>query len=126
MGTITNKGKETATRMVANVSPAAPFTYMAIGTGSAAESASDTALGTENILYGAERAAATCSFTAPGTITWQHLFSFSDNVIIRELGIFNDPTAGDMFLRILLANNKNYEEGFSALITINTTITANV
>jgi hypothetical protein len=124
MGTITTKGIETAARMIANVSPAAAFTYMATGTGSAAESASDTALGTENTLYGAERAAATCTFTAPGTIQWQNLFSFSDNVTIRELAIFNDPTAGDMYLRIRLANNKDYEEGFSALITITTTVTA--
>ena len=124
MGTITNIGKETAARMIANVSPADPFIYMATGTGSGAESTSDTALGTENTLYGAERAEATCSFTAPGTIQWQYLFSFSDNVTIRELGVFNAATAGDMFLRILLTNNKNYEEGFSALITITTTVTA--
>jgi hypothetical protein len=122
MGTISTKGLETVTRMIADVSPADPFTFMATGTGSAAENAADTALGAENTQYGAERAAATCGYTAPGTTTWQKLFSFSDNVTIRELGVFNAATLGDMLFRILLANNKNYEEGFSALITLNMTV----
>jgi hypothetical protein len=112
--------------MIANISPAAAFTYMATGSGSGAESASDTALGSENLEDGAERAAATCTFSAPGTIQWQYLFAFSDTVTIRELGIFNDASAGDMFLRILLANNRTYEEGFSALITITTSVAATV
>jgi hypothetical protein len=124
MGTITVKGIESAARMVPNVSPPPPYIYMSTGTGANAESASDTALGNENTQYGAERAEATCTFTAPNIIQWEHLFSFSDNVTLRELGIHNDPTAGDMFLRICLLNNKNYEEGFSALIRIRTTITS--
>lgn len=124
MATITTKGIETSARMIANISPAAAFTYLATGSGSGAESASDTALGTENTLYGAERVAATCSFTAPGTISWVNLFSFSGSVTIRELGIFNAAAAGDMFLRILLNSNKTYEEGNSAQITITTTVSS--
>lgn len=124
MVTITTKGVETSARMIANISPAAAFTYLSTGSGSTAESASDTALVAENTLYGAERVAATCTFTAPGTISWSNLFSFSNTVIIRELGIFNAASVGDMFLRVLLNSNKTYEEGMSTLITITTAVTS--
>jgi hypothetical protein len=122
MATITSKGVETSARMIANISPAAAFTYLATGSGSTAESASSTALAAENTQYGGERAAADCAFTAPGTVSWSKLFSFSGTVIIREIGVFNAAAAGDMFLRVLLNSNKTYEEGMSALITITTAV----
>lgn len=118
MVTITNIGVETAARMLANVSPAAAFTYLATGTGSGAESISDTALGAENTLYGAQRAAATCSFVSPGTTQWTKLFTFSGAVTIREVGVFNASSNGNMFLRLLLAQNKTYSDGESVQITI--------
>lgn len=122
MATITDIGIETMARMLTNTSPGAAFTYLATGTGTTAESASDTALVSENASYGAQRAAATCSFTAPGTSTWTKLFSFTGNVTIREIGIFSASSAGNMFMRHLLTANKTYSDGESVEITITNSV----
>lgn len=122
MTTITNKGIETSARLINNVSPASAFTYIATGTGSTAESVAHTTLASENTSYGAARAAATCSFTSPGTAQWLKLFIFSGTVVIREIGVFNASSSGDMFLRGLLSANQTFGNGDSVQITITTTI----
>jgi hypothetical protein len=122
MSTITNFGLETTARMIMGLSPAAAFTYIATGTGSAAESTADSALGVENTSLGAERAAATCTFSSPGTCQWSKNFVFSGNVTLREIGIFNAASGGNMFLRHVLSANKVYTDGESVEITITNTL----
>lgn len=116
MSTVTNFGIETAARMINNVAPVAAFDRIATGTSSTIETPTGTTLGAENTLAGSARATATCSYESSGTSVWTHLFAFSGNVIIREIGVFN--SANNMFLRHVLNANKPYYEGESVEITI--------
>lgn len=122
MSTITDDGIEATARMLNNVTPPAAFTYIGTGTGATAESTTDTTLGTENTLYGAGRAAATCTFTSPGTSQWTNMFAFTGSVTIREVGIFNAASGGDMLLRHVLTENKTFTDGESVEITITNTM----
>lgn len=109
--------------MVIGASPPDPFVYMATGTGARAESTADTALENENVRYGAQRAQATVSYVSLGVSLWSNLYAFTGPVTIRELGIFNAPVGGDMFLRHVLSENKTYSDGESVEITITNTNT---
>lgn len=119
---ITDDGLEAMARMLNNVSSPAAFTYIATGTGATAAAASDTDLETENTTYGAERQAATCSFSSPATSQWTYNFVFSGNVTIRELGIFNAADGGDMLMHQVLDENKNFVDGEAVEITMTNTM----
>lgn len=121
MATITDVGIEATARLINGVSAPTSFTYLATGTSSTAESTGDTALGSENTLYGSARAAATCGYISPGISTWVKLFAFSGSVTIREIGIFNASSNGSLFIRHVLADNKTYSDGESVEITITNT-----
>jgi hypothetical protein len=113
---------EATARFIIGVSPPSPFIYMGIGTGAGAESTASTALGTENTQYGAQRAEATLTYVSLGTSQWSILYAFTGPVTIRELAIFNALVGGDMFLRHVLTENKNYADGESVEITITNTM----
>jgi hypothetical protein len=108
--------------MLNNVTPPAAFTYIGTGTGATAAASTDTTLETENTLYGASRAAATCTFASPGTSQWSYNFVFTDSVTIREVGIFNAASGGDMLLRNVLSENKTFTDGEAVEITITNTM----
>jgi hypothetical protein len=106
--------------MLNGATPPSPFTDIATGTGAAAESETDTALGAENTQYGAERVTASCSYVEPGISVWTHLYAISGGTVtIRELGIFNDV---GMFLRHVFSENKVLSDGESIEITISNTM----
>lgn len=107
--------------MIIGLSPPAPYTYMATGTGAGAESSASTKLENENTKYGAQRAQANLSYISLGVSQWSILYAFTGSVTIREIGIFN--STGDMFLRHVLNENKNYSDGESVEITITNTNT---
>jgi len=93
------------------------MTHMAVGSGSTAAAAGDTALGTE-----LNRIALT---TAGGTVsnaTIQYDATWSDSIgalAIEEAGIFNDDTAGDMLARTVFAIiNKGTDDTVSISWTI--------
>lgn len=125
MPTISDYGIETSARMLANVSPAAAFGFIATGTSSQAESTADTGLLAENTTYGAQRAAATVTYTAPGITTWTKLFSFTGPVTVREIALHNSITPGllGIFCRAVLVANKTFVAGESVEIAISNTLT---
>jgi hypothetical protein len=123
MATITGTGIAAMARMIAGVSPPDPFTFLATGSGSTVESADDTALAAENTQYGAERAAAVCVYSALNTVRWSRVIEFSGNVTIQEIGVFNAAAAGDMFLRVLLAQALVFASSDQVEITITHTMT---
>lgn len=95
--TVTTNGKEALARYLysAATSGANPFKYIAVGTGSAAESASDTALGSE-----LARQTGTASYTS-GAI-YQVVATFATNSAagaITEYGLFTANAAGTLFSR---------------------------
>ena len=79
------------------------FTYVAIGSSSASASASDTALGDE--LY---RSAGTTSRTTTNvtddTAVIEHTFDFTSSHTIREAGLFDADTGGNMACRQVLSD----------------------
>lgn len=112
---------EGSARLLIGLNPPTPYTYMATGTGAGAESPTSTALENENTQYGAQRAQANLSYISLGVSQWSILYAFTGSVTIREIGIFN--STGDMFLRHVLNENKNYSDGESVEITITNTNT---
>jgi hypothetical protein len=118
MATITDAGLAATAKLLNGVDSVAPFTHMATGSGSTAESAGQTALVTENTAYGSARAAATCSYVADNKARWIREFDFTGTVTIREIGIFNASSAGTMLLRHVLTGDKVFESGESVEITI--------
>jgi hypothetical protein len=108
MGIVTDKGLEYIAKLINGVSVDG-FCYMATGTGSGVELYADTALGSENTLYGSARTLATCTYLATGNAKWDATFNFTGDVTVREIGIFNSN--GDMLYRRLLSGNRYYHDG---------------
>lgn len=104
---ITNAGKAgLASRINGNGGEAA-FTYMAVGTGSTAASASDTTLQTELASDGLSRAAATASrITTSVTNDTARLaltFTITGTQVLREVGILNASSGGTLLCRTVFA-----------------------
>jgi hypothetical protein len=125
MATITTAAIAAIAQMINNSASINPFTYMATGSGSGAESANSTALGTENTLYQSGRAQSTCTYAATGISQWVNLFQINGGTVtIQEIGLFNAASNGVMLLRHVLSAPKTYGSGESVQITITTTIAA--
>lgn len=102
---VTNSGKALIAGRINGVgSPVAP-TYMAIGTGVTAASASDTTLQTELSGNGLSRASGTTSIvtTTVTNDTCQLIASWTSSsvsdVAVTEMGIFNAASSGTMLVR---------------------------
>lgn len=122
MSTLMNTGKAEIAKLMNGVDTPTAFTYMAIGSGSTAEAATQTALVTEITTNGGARAAATCAYVANYTARWTRLFEFSGNVTLREVGIFNASSGGDMLLRHVYAADKTYINGESVEIIVDAVV----
>lgn len=96
---ITNAGLAQIALLAGDAS-AVPFTYLALGTGTTAAAATDTALETESSASGLERAAATVSrvttTVSNDTLQLAKTFTSGATAAITECGIFNDASAGTM------------------------------
>lgn len=95
---ITTNGKEMLAAYLASAAASAtvnPFKYVAIGTGSTAESASDTALATE-----LTRTTGTASYVSGAIYQVTATFAAGTGTgAITEYGLFDSSTAGTMFNR---------------------------
>lgn len=95
---ITTNGKEMLAAYLASAAASAtvnPFKYVAIGTGSTAESASDTALATE-----LTRTTGTASYVSGAIYQVTATFAAGTGTgAITEYGLFNTSTGGTMFNR---------------------------
>ena len=125
---ITNASLAAISGLIGATGAQVAFTYLAVGSGSGAESASSTALGTEITNHSLGRAAATVSRTTTSqtndtlslVYTWTASGGSSDT--INEIGIFNDPTAGVMLGRKLTgAKTVNSGESLQATYTVQVT-----
>jgi len=101
---ITNAGKALIALLAGDAS-AVPFTYLAVGSGTTAEAATQTALVTEIAASGLARAAATVSRSTTNvtndTLQLDKTWTASGSVTVEEIGIFNDATTGTMLGRKL-------------------------
>ena len=100
---ITNTGKAFMAARINDASALDPMTYIAVGTGTTAANASDTALGSEISDSGLSRASATVSRTTTDTSldTAQlvHTFTASGSKAVTESGVFNAASSGIMLCR---------------------------
>lgn len=91
------------------------FEYIAIGTGTDNESATQTSLSNET-----HRAAATTSRVTTNvsndTAKWVHTFSFTSNYAICESGIFDSSSGGTMLARAKFST-LNVESGDKLQVT---------
>ena len=122
MSTLMNAGKSEIAKLLNGTDTPTAFTYMAIGSGSTAEAATQTTLVTEITTNGGARAAATCSYVANYTARWTKLFNFTGNVTLREVGIFNASSSGDMLLRHVYPADKTYVNGESVEIIVDAVV----
>lgn len=100
---IPNAGLAAIASRIGGSGGAAAGTYIAVGTGTNAFNASDTALQTEVTTSGLGRANATMSLVTTNVTndTSQALYQFSvsGTVAVTEAGIFNAASSGTLFAR---------------------------
>jgi hypothetical protein len=111
---ITNAGRGLISGLINGSGSPAAATFIAVGTGVVAASASDTTLGTETAASGLTRAAGTVSLvtTTVTNDTAQILKSFSvtGTVAVTESGVLNASSGGTLLCR----------QVFSAINVVNT------
>ena len=112
---ITNAGIEYILKNINGVADT-EFVYIATGSGSTAFSVLDTALASENTLYGSARKTATCSFISPATARWNALFNFTGDVDVREYGLFD--ASDRLMYRHVMSSTEDYHDGGSLECTI--------
>lgn len=101
----------------------APFTYIAVGTGTTAAAATDTTLEAEITDSGLERAVATLSRVetnvANDTAQRVHQFTVTGTKTITEIGVLNAASGGTLLARNIITA-KNVENGDIITITSKT------
>jgi hypothetical protein len=100
---VVNAGKAGVASRINGAGGEAAFTYIAIGTGTTAPSATDTALQSEITTGGGARAAATATRVTTtvtnDTAQLQVTFNFTASFAVTESGVFNAATGGTMLAR---------------------------
>jgi hypothetical protein len=103
---VTNAGLAEVAGLVGNTGSPTAFTYLAVGSGTTAFAATQTALVTEITDTGLARASATVSRTTTtatnDTLSLSKQWTATGAVTVKEAGIFNASSAGDMLARKVL------------------------
>lgn len=98
---VTTKGKEIIAKQLGGTTTA-PVTAVAIGTGTTAAAAGDTALQAEITTNGGQRGAATVTNTTTSTTgdteQWVKSFTFSGPFAVAEEGLLDNNTSGGNLL----------------------------
>ena len=112
---VVTDGKEYVASRMKDTTKAA-MSHMAIGTGSTAAAAADSALGSQ-----ADRNALTSSVVSGAAVTYVATFAAGEGTgAITEAGLFNAASAGDMLCRTVFAV---VNKGSSDSMTITWTVT---
>lgn len=118
---IVNAGLAEIAGLIGNTGSPTAFTYLAVGSGSTAATATDTTLETELTDGGLERSSATvtrATTTATNdTLQLVKTFTVTDTKTVREVGVFNASENGDMMSRSVLTADKNLESGDTFILT---------
>lgn len=117
---ITTKGKELAVDQLSGLTTA-PVTAIAIGTGTTAANASDTALETEITTGGGGRGAASISnettTTTNDTARYTKTFNFTSSFAVTEEGLLDNNTSGGNLLARQVFSAINVANGDSLQVT---------
>ena len=98
LNTITDAGEDEVAKLVVGVAATA-FDYIALGSDSAAAADSDTELSSEITQYGGERDQDGSTGTSNNVATVDVTFSFTDTLAIKEVGLLNAASDGDLLAR---------------------------
>ena len=116
---VVSAGKAGVASRINGAGSESAFTYIAIGTGTNAASAGDTALQTEITTGGGARAAATCTRvttdTTNDTAKLSKTFTFTSSFAVTESGVFNASSGGTLLARQVFSAI-NVESGDSITI----------
>lgn len=117
---VVTKGKELVAKQLNGVTTA-PVTAIAIGIGTTAPAAGNTALETEISTNGGQRGAATCSAvtttTTNDTAQWSKTFTFTGSFAVTEEGLLDNNTAGGNLLARVTFSAVNVVNGDSLTMT---------
>jgi hypothetical protein len=120
---VTNAGKAGVASRINGAGSEAAFTAIAIGIGTTAAAAGDTALESEITTNGGGRGAATASRTTTDvsndTATLVKTFSFTGSFAVTEAGSLNNTTSGGVLLNRQVFTAVNVVSGDSLQVTIN-------
>ena len=119
---ITNVGLNKTAEKVGGVGTVANFDYVAIGTGTTAASAGDTALEAEITTGGGERVQVTPTVSS-NVLTLTNTFNFTSDFAVTEAGILNASSGGDLYAHSVFSA-VNVSNGDSFQITFNVTYSA--
>ena len=101
-----------------------PMTHIAVGSGDTAFAAADTTLETEIAASGLERVAATVTrattSTTNDTVQLVTTFTITGTATIKEVGILNASSTGDLGGRTVLTTPKDVVNGSSYTVTYKT------
>ncbi len=101
-----------------------PMTHIAVGTGDTASAAADTTLETEITDSGLARVAATVTrettSTTNDTVQMVTTFTVTGTKTIKEVGILNASSTGDLGGRTVLETPKDVVSGSSYTVTYKT------
>ncbi len=122
---ITNKGLEFISKLPVGLADAS-FVWFATGTGANEETAEDLTLGSENTLYGFARKQANVTYSSTGVISWNVIFASTGDITVREYGIFDSASGGNLLYRKVLDANASYASGTAAEFTVNFTFARGV
>lgn len=117
---VVTRGKQIIAEQLNGVTTA-PVTAIAIGVGTTAAAAGDTALESESTTNGGARGAATCTSqttdTTKDTSQWVKTFTFSGTLAITEEGLLDNNTSGGNLLARQVFSAINVVDGDTLQIT---------
>lgn len=124
-GYIPDAGLVVMGKLLGGVDSVAPFTYIAVGSGSTANATSTTALATEITDTGFARVQVTPTMTGD-VCTWATTFTATGVATVREIGLMNASSDGTLGLRGVLSENKVFalDDTYEVTITIDNARTA--
>ena len=121
MATTTNASLAEYSGLAGNTGGKTAFTYVACGTGTGAEAAGDTTLGTEISDSGLERSTGTLTQQTTtqtnDTLQIVKAWSVSGTKTIAEVGMFNASSSGTMAFRDKLSSTKSVVSGDTYTLT---------
>lgn len=124
-GYIPDAGLTVMAKQLGGVDSVAPFTYIAVGSGSTANATSTTELASEITDSGFARVQVTPTVTGQ-TTSWATTFTATDAATVREIGLFNASSGPTLGLRGILAADTTFAatDTYEVTITIDNSRTA--
>lgn len=112
---LTNTGKNEITGLIGNVGSKTAFTYLALGTGTTAFSATQTTLVSEITDSGLERTSVTPTQTQTSvendTLQLQNQWTATGSQTLGEIGVFNGSSGGTMGFRRVISPTQALTSG---------------